>query len=327
MFIGNQQEGRMMMPIRLNKPKAARRLAVVLGLSTLMAATAQAEDFRMPAENTALHAQLPEAIRNRKVIRVVSTFGYAPQQFYGEDGVTPEGFSVDLARALGAVTGIQVEFTNASFDALIPGLDAGRFDMAIAAMSATAERGAKVNFVIYEKAGARLLVSGGNPKKINGLQDLCGLTVASLKGSLHNDVIEQVSAKCAALGKKPVRLDTYDNSDSVYQSLLTGRTDANYRDGSPLIYVAKMSEGRLEVVGPEYPDHPYGIAIAGENKDFAKVIAAALDVIIRSGTYQAILNKWGLGTLNVDSAVLTPIGSPASAFPQPPSPIGLAFGK
>ncbi|WP_181257308.1 ABC transporter substrate-binding protein [Pseudaminobacter soli (ex Li et al. 2025)] len=315
------------MPIRFGSPVTARRLAAAIGLSALVATSAQAQDIPMPAEDAGLHAQLPEAMRDRGTIRVVSTFGYAPQQFYGEDGVTPEGFSVDLAKALGAVAGVQVEFTNASFDSLIPGLDARRFDMAIAAMSATEERGAKVNFVIYEKAGAQLLVAGGNPKKIGGLQDLCGLTVASLKGSLHNQVIEQVSAKCVDQGKQPVRLDTYDNSDSVYQSLLTGRTDANYRDASPLIHVAKMSEGRLEVVGPEYPDHPYGIAIAGDNADFAKVIAAALDVVIKDGTYQAVLDKWGLGNLSVESAVLTPIGSPASAYPTPPSAIGIAFGQ
>ncbi|PSJ56858.1 hypothetical protein C7I85_23520 [Mesorhizobium soli] len=317
----------MTMPIRFGSPVTARRLAAAIGLSALVATSAQAQDIPMPAEDAGLHAQLPEAMRDRGTIRVVSTFGYAPQQFYGEDGVTPEGFSVDLAKALGAVAGVQVEFTNASFDSLIPGLDARRFDMAIAAMSATEERGAKVNFVIYEKAGAQLLVAGGNPKKIGGLQDLCGLTVASLKGSLHNQVIEQVSAKCVDQGKQPVRLDTYDNSDSVYQSLLTGRTDANYRDASPLIHVAKMSEGRLEVVGPEYPDHPYGIAIAGDNADFAKVIAAALDVVIKDGTYQAVLDKWGLGNLSVESAVLTPIGSPASAYPTPPSAIGIAFGQ
>jgi polar amino acid transport system substrate-binding protein len=285
----------------------------------------QASDVAMPAKDETVHAQLPQEVKDRGVIRIVSTFGYAPQQFFAEDGKTPDGFSVDLGKALGAVAGVPVEFTNASFDSLIPGLDAGRFDMVIAAMSATAERGAKVNFVIYQKTDARLLVPAGNPENIGGLQDLCGLKVASLKGSLYNQVIESVSAECTERGKEAVELSTYDNSDSVYQALITGRVDANYRDSAPLIYTARASEGRLEVVGPEYPDTPYGIAIAGGNTDLAKATAMALDVLIKDGTYQAILDKWGLGSRAVDAAALTAVGASADSYPRPPSAVDIAF--
>lgn len=303
-------------------------LALLSGLMMTVAVggVSFAEEIPAPPASEAVNKQLPESVRTRGVIRVVSTFGYAPQQFYGEDGSTPDGLSVDLAKAMGAAAGLPVEFTNASFDSLIPGLDAGRFDMAIAAMSATAERGSKVNFVIYQKADARILVRAGNPKNVSSLKDLCGLKVASLKGSLYNQVIEAVSEKCLGKGLQPVELSTYDGSDSVYQALIAGRVDANYRDSAPLIYTARASEGRLEVVGPEYPDTPYGIAIAGDNGDFAKAMSMALDAIIKDGTYQKIFDKWGLGARVLDSSTLTEVGSPASDYPRPPSAVEIAFG-
>ncbi|WP_181257312.1 ABC transporter substrate-binding protein [Pseudaminobacter soli (ex Li et al. 2025)] len=293
----------------------------------LVTVSAQAQDIPAPAMDEGLHTQLPQALRDRGVVRVVSTFGYAPQQFFGDDGVTPEGLSVDLANALGAVLGMRVEFTNAAFDSIIPGLEAGRFDMAIAAMSATAERGAKVNFIVYEKTGAQLLVREGNPKSINGLTDICGIRMTELKGSLYNQVIEHVSDRCVKQGKGTIQIDTFDNSDSVFQALITGRADATYGDSSPLVYMARMSEGRLQVVGPQYPDIPYGIAIAGDNTDFARAMGTALDKLIKDGTYQAILDKWGLGFRATDSAAVTPVGSPASAYPSPPSAVDIAFGK
>ena len=305
----------------------AVRSVTIAVLAGCVATAAWATDIPTPKVNAEASALVPQAVRDRGVIQVVSTFGYAPQQFYAEDGSTPAGLSVDLANAMGAAVGLPVTFSNASFDSLIPGLDAGRFDMVIAAMSATAERGAKVNFVIYQKTDARILVRAGNPKSINGLQDLCGLKVASLKGSLYNQVIDGVSAKCVEKGKEAVELSTYDSSDSVYQALIAGRVDANYRDSAPLIYTAQASEGRLEVVGPEYPDTPYGIAFAGGNADFANAMALALDSIIVDGTYQAILDKWGLGSRAVDKAVMTAVGSPADAYPRAPSAIDIDFGN
>lgn len=303
----------------------AKGLAVAAGVA-FAAASAFASDIPTPKLDNEASAQVPKAVRDRSVIHVVSTFGYAPQQFYGEDGVTPEGLSVDLARALGAAVGLPVKFTNASFDSIIPGLGAGRFDMAIAAMGITAARGGTVNFVMYQKNNARMLVRAGNPKNIQGLADLCGLKVASLKGSLYNDLIEKASAKCQERGKQHIELSTFDSSETVYQALVAGRVDANYRDSAPLIHTAKASEGRLEVVGPEYPDTPYGIAFAGDNVGLAKAMALALDAIIKDGTYQAILDKWGLETRAVDSAVLTEVGSPQDAYPHTPSAVDMAFG-
>lgn len=301
--------------------------AAAVGLWALTMGGAQAQDIAMPAKDDAVNAQVPQDVRDRGLIRIVSTFGYAPQQFYAEDGKTPEGLSVDLGKALGAVAGVPVEFINATFDSIIPGLGAGRFDMAIASMGITAKRGEVINFVTYQNNNARLLVRAGNPKNINGLADLCGLKVASLKGSLYNIWIEEVSERCQKIGKPAVELNTFDNSDTVYQALTTGRADANYRDSAPLIHTAKASEGRLEVVGPEYPDTPYGIAFARENLDFAKAIAAAMNVIIKDGTYQAILDKWGLGTRAVEEAALIEVGSPVEAYPKMPSAAAIAFGE
>ncbi|MFS8050184.1 ABC transporter substrate-binding protein [Rhizobium sp. BR 314] len=315
------------MTIHFGIPKLAQGIAGALSIAVLVAVPARAEDIPTPAKDESLHAQLPQAVRDRGVLRVVSTFGYAPQQFYGDDGKTPQGLSVDLGNALGAVVGERVEFTNTAFDSIIPGLEAGRFDMAIAAMSVTFERGAKVNFIVYENTGAQLLVRAGNPKNINSLTDICGINMIELKGSLYNQVIEHVSDRCVKQGKNAIHIDTIDNSDSVFQAVTTGRADATYADSSPLVYMAKLSEGRLQVTGPQYPDIPYGIAIAGENTGFAKVMGAALDKLIKDGTYKAILAKWGLGFRAADAAAVTPVGSPASAYPPPPSAVDIAFGK
>ena len=301
--------------------------AAFLAVMALACAPALASDIPVPKVNSAAAGLLPEAIKSRGEIHVVSTFGYAPQQYFGEDGKTPLGFSVDFGKALGAAAGLPVKFTNGRFDSIIPGLEAGRFDMAIAAMSATVQRGEKVHFLLYQNTDARLLVRGGNPANIKSLADLCGRKVASLKGSLYNQVIDAVSAKCKENGKPPADLSTYDSSDSVVQAIISGRADASYRDSAPIAVAAKASEGKLEIVGPEYPDTTYGVAFAKDNLALAKSMTAAMQAIMADGTYKAILDKWGLGSRAVKSATLLEAGSPASAYPASPSAADIAFGK
>ncbi|MGH7003137.1 MAG: ABC transporter substrate-binding protein [Alphaproteobacteria bacterium] len=299
----------------------------LIAVMALTSAPALASDIPVPKLNGTAAGLLPEAVKSRGEIHVVSTFGYAPQQYFGEDGKTPLGFSVDLAKSLGAAVGLPMKFTNGRFDSIIPGLEAGRFDMAIAAMSATAERGGKVHFLLYQHTDARLLVRGGNPANIKTLVDLCGRKVASLKGSLYNQVIDAVSVKCKEIGKPAVELSTYDSSDSVVQALISGRADASYRDSAPIAVAAKASEGKLQVVGPEYPDTTYGVAFANDNLALAKSMTAAMQAIMADGTYKAILDKWGLGSRAVKSAELIESGSPASAYPRSPSAADIAFGK
>jgi polar amino acid transport system substrate-binding protein len=58
----------------------------------------------------------------------------------------PEGISVDIALALGEYIGREVEIVNTNFASIIPALNAGDIDIAIASMSITDERSLVVDF-------------------------------------------------------------------------------------------------------------------------------------------------------------------------------------
>jgi polar amino acid transport system substrate-binding protein len=58
----------------------------------------------------------------------------------------PEGISVDTARALGEFIGREVEIVNTEFGGLIPAIQSGEIDIAIASMSITEEREQSVDF-------------------------------------------------------------------------------------------------------------------------------------------------------------------------------------
>lgn len=66
--------------------------------------------------------------------------GYPPMEYTDDSGLEFIGFDIDLAKELGEMFGLEVEFVNTSFDGIFAGLDKGQYDMIIAAVSITPER-------------------------------------------------------------------------------------------------------------------------------------------------------------------------------------------
>ena len=81
-----------------------------------------------------------QAANDQKVLRVGTEPTFAPFEFQKQDSSDFEGFDMDLARAIGKQLGRKVEIQNMGFDALIPALNSGNIDMAIAGMSITPDR-------------------------------------------------------------------------------------------------------------------------------------------------------------------------------------------
>src|SRR5664279_6082962 len=93
--------------------------------------------------------------------------------------------------------GIKVVFHNADFAQLPAIAEAGRADMIMSAMTDTAEREKRLDFVTYFLAGTSLVVQRGNPKGISDLASLCGLKVAVETGTVQADLMARQQSQCA----------------------------------------------------------------------------------------------------------------------------------
>lgn len=79
------------------------------------------------------------------VLKVGMDLQYPPFETF-DDNNEPMGISVDVAQGLADSLGIELEVVNMDFGTLVPALDTGKIDIAIASMSITAEREEKVDF-------------------------------------------------------------------------------------------------------------------------------------------------------------------------------------
>src|SRR3954452_5609372 len=146
-------------------------------------------------------AEVPAAIKDKGTPTVAADATYAPNEFIDTNGKKVVGMDADLADAIAASLGLKAKVVNATFDAIIPGLAAHKYDLGMSSFTDTKEREQTVDFVTYFTAGTSFYVQSDGGPVVNGLADLCGKKVAVEKGTTQADDAAAHRKRCASDGK------------------------------------------------------------------------------------------------------------------------------
>jgi polar amino acid transport system substrate-binding protein len=192
---------------------------------------------------------------------------------------------------------------NATFDSIIPGLAAGKYDLGMSSFTDTKEREATVDFVTYFNAGTSFFTKAQGGPTINTLADLCGHKVAAEKGTTQVDDAQAQSKKCKSGGKPAVSVLVFPDQNGVNLALSSGRAEVAMADSPPADYIVKKSGGQFKVSGQPYGEAPYGIAIP-KKSGLQKPVLAAVKKLIAGGQYKAILSKWGISSGGITNPVI-----------------------
>ncbi|MEV6552544.1 ABC transporter substrate-binding protein [Streptomyces sp. NPDC051597] len=252
-----------------------------------------------------LFSKLPKAIQDKGVIKVGSDIAYAPVEFKDKDGKTA-GIDPDLADAMGKQLGVKFQFENGTFDTLVTGLRAKRYDMAMSAMTDTKDRqngvdsetkkkvGEGADFVDYFTAGVSIYTAKGKDQGIKTWDDLCGKKIVVQRGTVSEDLAKKQSEKCGDKGK--ISIEAFDTDQQAQTRLRSGGADAGSSDFPVAAYAVKTSGGGkdFQIVGEQVEAAPYGIAVAKDNTQLRDALKEALDAIIKSGDYDKVIAKWGV---------------------------------
>ena len=111
----------------------------------------------------------------------VGVEGTYPPYTYHDDNGELTGFDVEVAKAIADKLGVEADFTESDWDSLLAGIDSGRLDTVINAVSITPEREEKYDFAgpyfyitqqISDRVMHVILFFLGNSKVINCLCSL-----------------------------------------------------------------------------------------------------------------------------------------------------------
>ena len=195
------------------------------------------------------------------------------------------GFDIDLITAVADEAGLELKQEVTNFDGIIPGLQTGSFDLAVAGISITDERKQTIDFSDpYYKSGLILGVPTDNDD-IKSIDDLDGKTVATRLGSTSAAYIED--------NIKGADAKTYEQLDQAYLAVESGSADAVlYDQPNVAYYIRTEGEDKLKMVGDLLEAQDYGIAISKDNPNLVKAVNEALATIKDDGTYADMYKKW-----------------------------------
>jgi polar amino acid transport system substrate-binding protein len=283
-------------------PLSVLCVAAVAGCGSSSSSTSSSSSSSSPAAtstaaasggNATVVALVPSAIKSKGTLTVAADASYAPNEFIATDGHTVIGMDADLAKALAGVMGLKANVVNATFDSIIPGLAAGKYDIGASSFTDTKAREKTVNFVTYFSAGTSFYTKSSGGATINGLADLCGHAVAVEKGTTQQTDATAQGAKCKAAGKPAVNVLVFPDQNGANLALSSGRAQVVMADSAPAAYAVKQSNGQFKLVGQTYGTAPYGLALP-KNGGLSNAVLAGVKALVANGQYKAILTKWGV---------------------------------
>lgn len=252
----------------------------------------------------ALAATVPDAIKSTGKLTFGTDASYAPSEFFADDGSTIVGFDVDLGKAISAKLGLEGTFENATFDSLIVGVQNGKYNASMSSFTINPDRLKQVNMISYFDAGTGWAVQTGNPSGIS-IEDACGKTVAVQKATVQVPDIEDRSKACTDAGKPAINIQQYSLQSEATTAVVSGKADAMLAD-SPVTAYAITQSGKLEQLGDIYGTAPYGVVVPKEDMELATAVQGAINALIADGTYQQILDQWGVGNGAITKSEVNP---------------------
>ena len=202
-------------------PAIGRRAFLTVGSQALATLGLMASGASVPA--FAAESTLERATKSKSIR--VGIANEKPYGFVDADGKAT-GAIVDVIRAALAPSGItDIQANIVDFDALIPGLNADRFDVIGAGMYIRPARCKAIAFSNpVTRSGGAFIVKKGNPKGVHSLKDVAAkkdVKLATQTGSSQVDEVKQA-------GIAPDQVVLFGKDNEALAGLQAGRVDVVY---------------------------------------------------------------------------------------------------
>ena len=251
----------------------------VAGLTACGGATKEApKSAEQPKADTAKPAE-------QKTYQVGTDAAYPP--FEKQVGDKIEGFDVDVLNAIAEAGGFKVNLQHTGWDPLFDGLDKGKVDIGISAITINDER--KKNYDFSDPYfDAKQLILVPTKSTVTKLDDLKGKKIGVQSATTGETVVQE------KFGKTYDGIKGFDDTPAAIDDLINGRVDAVVADNAVVLeYVKNIgNKGFKTVDDPQFEKEQYGLMVKKGNKEVLDKINDGLKKIKENGKYQEIYNKY-----------------------------------
>ncbi|MEM9224164.1 MAG: ABC transporter substrate-binding protein [Pseudomonadota bacterium] len=212
-----------------------------------------------------------------------------PMQFVDSSGEL-KGMRITLGDEVAKRLCLEPEYVRIEFSAMIPGLQAGRWDVINTGIFWTPERAGMMQMIPYESQAISISVPAGNPNGISKSEDLAGKVVGVEIGGFEESKLRELAAELEGAGLETIDVRTFDNFATAYQALRAGQTDATVTIDSTAKEYADRGEFDRAISGL----FATPVALAMANEELASAVVEVMNEMMEDGSYAALLDEFGI---------------------------------
>lgn len=205
---------------------------------------------------------------------------FPPFESLNTDG-SVEGIEIDVLQIICDKLGVELQIEQMDFDSVLPGIQAGKFDMGVSGISVTEKRQKNVLFTEpYCLAAQAIVVTEGSP--ITCKADLDGKSVSVQTGTTAESF-------CMEAGYS---VSSFASNSDAQAALVAGKVDAWVIDdltAADMVKSYNKDNGEALIILPEaMTTEPYAFAFAFGSEDLVKEINGILAELVADGTVASI---------------------------------------
>jgi ABC-type amino acid transport substrate-binding protein len=245
----------------------------------------------VPTETPAPSGDLWAQIEARGSLVAGTSADYRPFEYIDSDTFLLDGFDMALIREIGRRLGLQIEIHDMGFDGLADSLQLHEIDVAIAAISASVERLAYVDFTnVYYVGADAILAKAGSGKTITSVEDLAGTRIGVQRGSVYQTWIRDTLINTGLLPQE--NLFTYFTTVNALTALTSPTPEIDY-----LVMDLRPAEeaalgGAVEIVIQGLNQQLYSIAVPKGEYTLLERLNATLLQMQTDGTIASLARKY-----------------------------------
>lgn len=221
------------------------------------------------------------------VLVIATSADQPPFEFFNPKQNRVEGFDIDLATEIANRLNKKAEIRDMDFGGILPSIQSGQVDLAIAGITRTKEREKTVDFTIdYYKPQMAIVYKKSDP--VLNTTEFPHKRVGAQIGSYHQFLLEDVLEKTSTSFEIVARGRLLD----LIQELLSNNLNAVIMDYAPAEKFLASHPDVLEITAFEHPAaQAYAIALP-KDSDLKEKINLILKQLIQEGFITQLEKKW-----------------------------------
>ncbi len=254
--------------------------------------------FGSQAQAQACKYNVPEAQLVKKGTLVMSVNPTLPPVQYVDQSGALKGMRVELGEEIARRLCLKPEYVRIEFSAMIPGLQAGRWDMINTGIFYTEERAKLMQMLQYEDQAISISTVKGNPGKIAKVDDLSGKALGVEIGGFEERKARELDKQLTDKGMKGMNIRTFENFAMAFQALRAGQVEMTMSIDATGAEYQKRGEFDRVLSGL----FPTPVALALRSKPLAETVAQVVNDMRADGSFQKLFAAYGVKS--IDGAIV-----------------------